>query len=375
MRASRWSRSQARLVLGLAVVTGALTALPSTGFGQADVSPSAPPSPAAASPAPSPSVAPAMLSSDPRTFAWYDLLSTGAGEELHVGRFDDRTWVALTSDDPIVASGPGNGRVIAATARERGSDLWLIDTATGEVETLRRDNRRIESVALEPSGGMWWWVTTDADGASTLWRRSGPGRRAMLVAGPRPTRLSIVTAGSGRVAWWGVDGRGRRFATIVDTDGNTVPVKPIVGDVVGLLGDELITYGTAGSALGYPLVAFDPATGTTREVVAGGASFATIGMDATGAPVLIAQALDETGAWRYEVIDAEGRVTLLDGAVPTGVSLAGAARDQGSTTPGFLPLTANGGFADVDMATDWLLLPFDGSPATGPALPVASTAP
>lgn len=375
MRASRWSRSHVRLLLGVAVATGAVSALPGVGVAQSAASPS--PS-ASVSPLPSaaPSVAPGLPASDPRSFAWYDLVTTGAGKELHVGRFDGRTWAPLVSEDSIQASGPAYGRVLAATTRGPGSDAWLIDAGTGESQLLRRTTRRIRALALDPNGGAWWWVTTNPKGASILVRQPVVfGRASATMAGPRDVSLSFLTPGPGRVAWWGLDGRGRMFATIVNGDGTAIKVDPIAGDVVGFLGDELISYAGTGSELGYPLVAFDPATKTTREIVPAGASFAMIGTDATGASVLIAQVPDETGTWRYAAIGADGQVTLLDAGAPADRWMSRSNPYQGSSTPGFLPLTPTGGFGGIDMATDWVLVPLDGGPTAGPVLPAASTAP
>lgn len=373
MRASRWSRSHARLLVGLAVAASALSVLPAVSVAQSEASPSP-----SASEAPSavPSVAPDLPATDPHAFAWYDMVATGAGEELHVGRFDDRTWAPLVSDDPIQASGPAYGQVLAATTRGPGSDVWLIDSGTGELQLLRRTDRRVRALALDTNGAAWWWVVKDAKGGSTLWRqRAAYGSASAAMAGPRVADLSFLTPGPGRVAWWGLDGRGRMFATIVNLDGTTVKVDPIKGDVVGFLGDELISYAGTGSELGYPLVAFDPATRTTREIVPAGAAFAMIGTDATGTSVLIAQVPDETGTWRYAAIGADGQVTLLDAGAPADHWMSRSTPYQGSSTPGFLPLTPTGGFGGLDMATDWVLVPLDGGPTTGPVLPAASTAP
>lgn len=339
-----------------------------SGAPEASADPTACERPASSQPVPAPI--------DASAFDGYAIVDQpDGGQVLHVGRFDGRTSAALRSDGEIAAAGPSSGEVLAATARGRRSVEWLIDTATGSKRVLRRDPRPIVAVAIDREAGQWFWVTTRPDQSAALWRAPLAGGPPVRIAGPREAHASFLTSGTGRVAWWGLGPQGT-FAVVFDAaDGSLTDVEGVTGDVVGFLGDDLVWYGGGGSELGYPLRAFDPSTGASRDVATGDGYFATIASDAQGGDVLVTETIDPDGTALYVAMDASGTDSRLRAGPTAERWIQRATPWQGYETPGYLPVVPDGRFPGGDMAADWVLIPLDGGAPVTPSGPTPTVSP
>lgn len=210
----------------------------------------------------------------------YDMDQETMEGRLYVGTLDGPTHKVLSTDGVgIHASGPVNGLVIADWREDGRFAIAVFDTRTGKRDTLRVSEKAVGGAALSADGSGYYWYEGKSGGPFELWfeRLDGTGgkRLADTIRSTAPVlRQSLDGAWLVSYDWWLDDDA----YTVVDVErgGSWELTPPVANEVLGILDDSLITYGTTGEERAFPLVAVDLRSADVRGVVEGNGSFASV---------------------------------------------------------------------------------------------------
>lgn len=172
--------------------------------------------------------------------------------------------------DDIRTSDPVDGKILAMWLDGDKRVVELVDTADGSRRELRRMTGWV-SASLSPSGRHWCWVSFDGERWGGLWRQP--------ISGGRAVRLVDPWRGGGGSMIWSTDGSrlaiaGRRdgfrndYRIFEPESGRLHQILDAeYGEVVGFLGEELLVRAYTEGERQYPILAIDPADGSTRMVI------------------------------------------------------------------------------------------------------------
>jgi hypothetical protein len=199
---------------------------------------------------------------------------------LYVGTLNGPTYKVLSTDGVgIHASGPVDGRVIADWREGDRYTIAVFDTATGERDTLRVSATPLGGATLSADGSGYYWYEGGFGGPFDLWSARLDGTDDERLVSDIPStapvlRQSLDGAWLVSYDWW-LDSDAY---TVVDVDrGESWDLTPpTANEVLGILGDSLVTYGTTAEERSFPLLAVDLRSGAERPVVVGNGSFASV---------------------------------------------------------------------------------------------------
>jgi hypothetical protein len=210
----------------------------------------------------------------------YDMDQETMEGRLYVGTLDGPTHKVLSTDGiGIYASGPVNGLVIADWREDGRFTIAVFDTETGRRNTLRVSESPIGGATLSADGSGYYWYEGKFGGPFELWfeRLDGTGGKRLVdaIRSTAPVlRQSLDGAWLVSYDWWLDDDA----YTVVDVEqgGSWELTPPVANEVIGILDDSLITYGTISEERAFPLVAVDLRSAEVRGVVEGNGSFASV---------------------------------------------------------------------------------------------------
>ena len=303
--------------------------------------------------------------------AWYrldprlDADGTVVGSELTLGQ--ERSRLMLTLDPESSASGPTGAAIVVVSDDGRRSSVVVVDAGLGCVSRIARSDAVVRRAVLEPGGGAILEHRVDRLTRSSLgiWRRP--------LAGGAETRVLAPIGGDARFGRtfttelaWAADrrlvvqscGETACRTRVVDLDRGRVASAiedPEQGELIGLHGDELLTY-SACAQLPCGIVATDLLAGRKRTIVAV-AGFAALVAGDAGMTVVHEVGEPGSGSLRSTPLDGRPSETL---ALERGRMLAASpwrSRSAIAVPPGWLVISRDGragGAADpalIDPAT------------------------
>jgi hypothetical protein len=262
-----------------------------------------------------------------RGAAWYrldpilDVAGGLEGQQLVVGQVGRRGGFGLPLDAESFASGPSGGRILVGTDDGRRSVVRVVDATQRCSVRVHERRDLVRRAVFDAAGAGIVEFRLDRRSRADLgvWSRPANGARATRLLDPLPPneRIGRVFATS---LSWSVDGRrlvvtscgeAACLARIVDraTGRVTTVDHPRIGEVIGLVGDDLVAYGGC-PGLPCEIVVMNLRTGRVREIstLAGLATLSTV---------------EKRGVVAYEDYTARGHLRLvpLDGAARRTVAL------------------------------------------------------
>lgn len=257
--------------------------------------------------------------------AWYrldpvlDAAGGLDGQRLVVGRVGRRGAFELPLGVESFASGPAGGRILVGNDDGRRSTVRILDVGRRCAAVVHEGRDLIRRAVLEPSGDGIVEFRLDRSSRADLgvWSRPLDGtqpRRLLEPLGPN-ARIGRVFATE---LSWSTDGRrlvvtscGESFclARILDRSSGRVTTvdDPRVGEVIGLVGDDLVAYGGC-PWLPCEIVAMNLRTGRVRDL-APGAGLAALSDMGAGA-VVVFEDFETRGSLGVVRVEGTGLRTL-----------------------------------------------------------------
>ncbi len=255
-----------------------------------------------------------------RGAAWYrldpilDAAGGLGGQRLVVGQVGRRGGFGLPLAVELFASGPSGGRILVGSDDGRSSVVRIVDVARRCSVTVHEGRDLVRRAVFDAAGGGIVEFRLDRRSRADLGVWSRPAN------GSRPTRLLEPLRSSERIGRvfatgisWSLDGRrlvvtscgeAACLARIVDraTGRVTTVDDPRIGEIIGLVGDDLVAYGGC-PGLPCEIVVMNLRTGRIRDL-------------ATLAGLATVSAVEKRGVVAYEDYTARGHLRLvpLDGA-------------------------------------------------------------
>ena len=296
--------------------------------------------------------------------AWYrlDPVLTAEGrldgQRLVVGQVGGRAELRMTLGVESFAFGPSRGRVLVGNDDGRRSTMWTLDAGRRCAITIHVGQDLIRRAVFDPSGAgiVEFRLARSSRTDLGVWRRPADGSEPQRLLDPLPpngrigrvfatqlswsaegTRLVVTSCGESSCLVRVLDRASGRLTTIDD---------PRVGEVLGLVGDDLVAYGGC-PALPCEIVAMEVRTGRVR-VIAPLAGLAALAV-ADGRAVVA-----------FEDYRTEGRVRVvgLDGTAMRSLPLGDGLR----LIPG-----PDRALAAIELPAGTIALAEDGRPSRGEA--------
>ena len=299
-----------------------------------------------------------------RRAAWYrlDPVLDGNGgldgQRLIVGQVGRRGGFEVPLEVESFASGPSDGRILVGSDDGRRSILRIVDVNRRCAAVLHGGRELIRRAVLDPAGGVIEFRLDRGSRADLgVWSRPANGAKPKRLLKPLAQNVRIGRIFATGLSW-STDGRrlvvtscgeGACLARIVDraTGRVTTVDDPRIGEVIGLVGDDLVA---SGGCPGLPcdIVSMDLRTGRVRAI-AERAGLATVSAR-DGVGILAFEDYGARGQLGVIRLDGSGRRTMpLDGGLrlvpgsdralagielPRGViALAPGSRPSGAATP------------------------------------------
>ncbi len=219
----------------------------------------------------------------PRGTTWYrldpilDAAGGLDGQRLVAGRVGHRGGIELALSVESFASGPTGGRILVGSDDGRRSTVRIVDMERRCATVVHEGRELIRRAVVDATGGGIVEFRLDRATRADLgvWSRPADGAK--------PTRLLEPLAPNDRIGRvfatglsWSADGRRLIAAScgeaacvtrILDRASGRVRTvdDPRIGEVIGLVGDELVAYGGC-PGLPCEIVAIDLRTGRVRHV-------------------------------------------------------------------------------------------------------------
>ncbi len=241
------------------------------------------------------------------------------GQRLVVGRVGRHDEFGMSLAVESFASGPVGGRILVGNDDGQRSIVRLLDVA-GYCAAVVHEGRDVTRRAiLEPSGrGMVEFRLDRSSRADRgIWSRPFDGSRPRRLLDPLAPNARIGRVFATELSW-SSDGKrlivnscGESFCLARIFDRSTAQVTtiddPRIGEVIGLVGDDLVAYGGC-PTLPCEVVAMDLRTGGVRDV-ASLAGLATTSV-ANGRAVVAFEDFTMDGRLRLVRLDGSGLRTL-----------------------------------------------------------------
>jgi hypothetical protein len=254
-----------------------------------------------------------------RGAAWYrldpilDAAGGLAGQRLIVGRVGRAGGFELPLGVEAFASGPSGGRILVGSDDGHRSVVRIVDVARRCSVTIHEGRELVRRAIFDTAGGGIIEFRLERRSRADLgvWSRPANGAKATRLVEPLRPNERIGRIFATGLSW---SGDGRRLvvtscgeaaclARIVDRATGRVRTvdDPQIGEVIGLVGDDLIAYGGCPS-LPCEIVAMDLRTGRVRDI-------------ATLAGLATVAVVEKRGVVAFEDYTARGHVRLgpLDG--------------------------------------------------------------
>ena len=219
----------------------------------------------------------------PRGPAWYrldpilDAAGGLDGQRLIAGRVGHRGGIELALSVESFASGPSGGRILVGSDDGRRSIVRIVDMERRCAAVVHEGRELIRRAVFDATGGGIVEFRLDRATRADLgvWSRPADGARQ--------TRLLDPLVPDGRIGRvfatglsWSTDGRRLIVAScgeaacvtrILDRASGRVTTidDPRIGEVIGLVGDDLVAYGGC-SGLPCDIVAMELRTGHVRDI-------------------------------------------------------------------------------------------------------------
>lgn len=217
--------------------------------------------------------------------AWYRLdpvLSTSAtldGQRLLVGQVGRPGALELPLAVESFASGPSGGRILVGDDDGRRSIVRDLDVGRRCAVVVHEGRELIRRAVFDPSGSGIVEFRLDRSTRADLgvWSRPGAGSKPVRLLDPLPPNDRIGRVFTTELAW-SIDGtrlvvtscgESSCIARVLDRSNGLITTvdEPRVGQVLGLVGNDLVAYGGCPS-LPCEIVAMDLPTGRIRILAA-----------------------------------------------------------------------------------------------------------